>query len=114
MHLSAYSVSEVGALLEGLGLGQYVQSFAGMAIDGSTLVECADSDLQEVGMSAKDSVRLAGTIAKMPVVPYKVDDAVHLVLSRIQDLQAAMLILNTLKIICASYPAFMVFCVHSI
>ena len=50
---SSLSVADVAALLDELGMNQYVPTFEEFAIDGLALVECEDADLIECGMNHK-------------------------------------------------------------
>ena len=50
---SSLSVADVAALLDELGMKQYVPTFEEFAIDGLALVECEDADLIECGMNHK-------------------------------------------------------------
>jgi hypothetical protein len=50
---SSLSVADVAALLDELGMKQYVPTFEEFAIDGLALVECEDADLIECGINHK-------------------------------------------------------------
>ena len=62
--ITAMTIADVAALLDNLGMKQYVGKFAEFAIDGLTLVECEDADLIECGVDFKPHrAKLLKTVA---------------------------------------------------